>query len=177
MTPLVLLYLLGTTHACFAGYREAAGRNLRIHKGRYYRRATLRGFLAGQAAAAVIVATLLALAARRGSLQALFDTVGPGSWAAVEVYSVYAALVGVAFVFFAFPHPEVRTLTSVLVFGPFTLGLRVVILLGAAAALYVGPNLDTAVLFAVGAGSMLLVEPALAALGWSKREAAVASGN
>src|SRR6185436_11165402 len=124
MTPLFLLYLLGTVHACFAGYREAAGRNLRIRKRRYYLSATLRGLIAGQLAAALIVLTLLALGARLGSFELLFAALAPGCWAAVAVFGTYAAFVGLAFVFFAVPHPEVRTLTSVLVFGPFTLGLR-----------------------------------------------------
>lgn len=173
MTPLVLLYLLGTVHACFAGYREAAGRNLRIRKTRYYVRGTVRGLVAGQVAAVLIGMTILALSARVGSLEALYAVVARGAWAAALVFGVYAALVGLAFVFFAFPHPEVRTITSVLVFGPFTLGLKAVIVAGAAVAIAIDPRFEVAALFAAGAGTMLAVEPALARLGWSKREAEV----
>lgn len=174
MTPLVLLYLLGTVHACFAGYREAAGRNLRIRKTRYYVRGTVRGLLAGQVAAFLIGVTILLLAARLGSLEALYAAVERGAWAAVTVFGAYAALIALAFAFFAFPHPEVRTITSVLVFGPFTLGLKAVIVAGAAAAVAAQPRFEVAILFAVGAGMMLAVEPALARLGWSLREASLA---
>jgi hypothetical protein len=69
----LVLWLLATLDAAFAGYRDAAGRNALINKRRYYRCAMLRGALMGQLAvgvAAFIIGLSLAMSADwRGLLQ------------------------------------------------------------------------------------------------------------
>jgi hypothetical protein len=169
---LLVLYLLGLVHAGFSGFREAAGRNLRIRKRRYFVRAVLRGLGLGQVAATIIFLVLLALDRASPDPEALFVTLGRAGERALAIYLAYTVLVLLAFVPYAFRSVEIRSLTVVAVFGPLTLLLPVVMLAGAAAAIVSVPTPEVAILFATSITAVSLVEPALAFLGFSKRDAA-----
>ncbi len=171
MIELAVLYLLGLLHACLAGYRDAAGRNHLISKTRYFRRATIRGFLVGQLAAGVILATLVGLLSSSPNPEDLLATLGHAGRGAIYVYLGYSSLVGLTFVLYAIPYVEVRSLCTVAIFGPLTLILPFVMIAGAIVAIVRTPEFEVVTLFAVSAGVMLSLDKILAAGGWSKREA------
>jgi len=117
----LVLWLLATLDAAFAGYRDAAGRNALINKRRYYRRAMLRGALMGQLAvgiAALIIALSLILSADwRGLLQD-YETAGARM---LTIYLPYAFVVLLTFLVRWIPSVDLRSITSTVIFGPFTL--------------------------------------------------------
>ena len=168
MSVLLSLYALGLVHGGFAGFREAAGRNLRIRKHRYFVKAVLRGLLFAQLASILIFTAILIMYLDDRSV---LSTLGAAGENALQIYLAYTALVLLAFVPYAFPSVEVRSLTIVAVFGPLTLMLPLVMLAGAAAAIASVPRAEVAILFAVSIACVSLVEPALAFFGFSKRDA------
>jgi hypothetical protein len=176
VSTLLILYGLGLLHAGFAGFREAAGRNLRIRKAGYFVKAVLRGVVLGQAAALIIFAVISIMYFGSPDGEALLATLGKAGESALAIYLGYTSLVLLAFVPYAFPSVEVRSLTIVAVFGPLTLMLPLVMLAGAAAAIVSVPRAEVAILFASSIAAVSLVEPALAHFGFSKREAARARG-
>lgn len=167
MINLLCLYGLGLLHSGFAGYREATGRNLLIEKRRYYQRAVLRGLVAGQVAATIIFGVLLVMYSSAADPVALLATLGRAGRSALCVYVPYTTIVLAAFIPYLLPSLESRTLTIVAVFGPLTLLLPVVILVGAAAAVISVPTAEVAILFAVSIAAISAVEPVLAAGKWS----------
>ena len=122
----VLLYGLATLDAAFCGYRAAAGRNALIDKRAYYRRALWRGILAGQAAV-LVAGAALALAQASGATWHELMRIGERM---VAVYVPYALVLLAAFALRTLPSVDVRSLTSTLVFGPFTLLRPLVVVTG-----------------------------------------------
>ena len=126
----LVLWLLATLDAAFAGYRDAAGRNALINKRRYYRRAMLRGALMGQLAvgiAALIIALSLILSAYwRGLLQD-YETAGARM---LTIYLPYAFVVLLTFLVRWIPSVDLRSITSTVIFGPFTLIRPLVAVIG-----------------------------------------------
>jgi hypothetical protein len=160
MIPLVL-YVLATLDSAFCGYRAAAGRSALVDKSAYYRRALLRGALAGQAAvaiAAIAIGIALALVSDSPTLLAQLLSVGGRMLA---VYVPYAAVLVLAFAFRAIPSVDVRSLTSTLVFGPLTLTRPIVVIAGLAWGLAAAPRPAVAALVAIVGLMMLLLERAL----------------
>ena len=176
MAELLVLYALGVAHGAFAGYREAAGRNLLVDKRRYYAAAVFRGVVAGNVAAVPILATLLWLNATDDDPARLADDLAAAGQSALAVYLAYTAAIGATFVLHAVPSLELRALTTIALFGPLTLALPFVILAGAAAALHTRPTFAVGALFAVSIAAVSLVEPALSWLGFSRRAARAAHG-
>ena len=162
MTP-VLLYCLASLDAAFIGYRAAAGRNALIDKRGYYRRAMLRGLLFGQCAAALIAAAigayLLSASDPRALLQGLLAAGARMLW----VYCPYAVMIGTAFAVRAVPSVDVRSMTSVLIFGPFVLLRPAVAAAGIGWAIAAAPRLETALL---GALILLLMLSLERLMGW-----------
>lgn len=155
---LLLLYLLATLDTAFCGFRAAAGRSGLISKRGYYLRAMRRGALWGQLAVAVAGATglvLLALSPEPERLRAEFIEAGNRLLA---VYLPYAGVIGLAFAVRAVPSVDVRSLTSVLVFGPFTLARPGVVMAGAAWALVHVPRPGVVVMLSIIIPMMLLAE-------------------
>jgi hypothetical protein len=115
------LWLLATIDAAFIGYREAAGRSALINKRRYYQKAMLRGVLFGQFAIAVAGIFIL-LAARQSSEPTLFiaelERVGARM---LIVYVPFALVIFLAFAARAIPSVDIKSITSTVIFGPFTL--------------------------------------------------------
>jgi len=113
------------------GFRAAAGRDGRIDKRAYYRRAMVRGAAAGARAAAACAGVAIALWALaevkdRPGLTAALDGAGRR---ALTVYVPYGA-VAVASIVAWLVSPRGRTLSTVVVLGPFTLARPAVIVAG-----------------------------------------------
>lgn len=125
-----LLWFLATLDSAFVGFREAAGRSALIRKAMYYQWAMLRGALFGQAAiaiaATVIVLTLLVTPDRRELYR---DYLKAGD-RLLDVYIPYAIVILLAFAVRLHPAVDVRSLLSVLIFGPLTLLRPVVAVAG-----------------------------------------------
>ena len=160
MTALVV-YLLAVTDVAFVGYRTAAGRNGRIRKTRYFRRAVSAGLVLGHipiaiGAAAVAVAVWTA-ADPAMAYASLIEAAEP----MIYVYGVYATLVLSAFIPYFIAPLDYRVLASVAIFGPLTLVRPLVIVGGAAWAWVVAADTPTRICVAVAALSMVVFEPVL----------------
>ena len=126
-----LLWLLATVDSAFIGYREAAGRNALIKKGAYFRRALIRGALFGQLAVLIVgVITTLALVSSSDAA-ALFSKLEMIGARMLTVYIPYALIILITFCIRAVPSVDIRSITSVLIFGPFTFIRPIVVLAGA----------------------------------------------
>jgi hypothetical protein len=161
---ILLLWLLATVDSAFIGYRDAAGRSALIDKRHYYRRALLRGALLGQIAVAiagVVAVGMLATSPQPARLSEMFDHVAARM---LMVYLPYALILTITFFVRAIPSVDIRSITSVLVFGPFTLIRPLVVLAGATWGLLVAPTAGIALLLALIVSLMLGMEFALARL-------------
>jgi len=157
----VMLWLLATLDAAFAGYREAAGRNALIRKRRYYRWAMIRGALIGQVAvalAACVSLISLALATDRESLLADYEAVG---FRMLLVYVPFTLVILAAFLVRAIRSVDIRSITSTLIFGPFTLIRPLVAIAGLVYGVLAVPRLATILLGAFVLALMLGLEKAL----------------
>ena len=113
----------------------------------------------GQLAVAVagaVAVLLVALSSAPEQLLADFTAAGDRL---LEVYLPYAGVVGLAFAARAIPSVDIRSLTSVLVFGPFTLLRPAVVLVGAAWALFRVPQPGVGVTLGMIVPLMLLMQP------------------
>jgi hypothetical protein len=151
MTPFVL-WILATLDASFAGYREAAGRNALIDKRRYFRRALFRGALYGQLAV-ILVATvafaMISLTSEPDQLIADFEKVGRRMLA---IYVTYAVIILIAFLLRAIRSVDIRSITSTVVFGPFTLLRPLVAVAGITFGIWGAPRPAT-----IGLGLLVLI--------------------
>jgi hypothetical protein len=159
-----LLWLLATVDSAFIGYREAAGRNALIQKRAYFRHALIRGALFGQLAVlivGVITATVLATASDPGALFSKFETVGARM---LTVYIPYALILLITFCIRAVPSVDIRSITSVLIFGPFTFIRPLVVLAGAVWGIVAAPGSITIAITVLIVILMLGLEFALSGL-------------
>jgi hypothetical protein len=127
-----LLWFLATLDGAFTGYREAAGRSALIDKRRYFRRAMIKGALFAQIAvviAAVVVIVSVMLVTDRQDLVRAYDRAGAHM---LFIYVPYAVMMLVGFLFRLIPSVDIRSITSTVIFGPFTLIRPVVAVLGLA---------------------------------------------
>lgn len=157
----IVLWLLATLDAGFAGYREAAGRNALIDKRSYYRRAMVRGALFGQIAvaiAAIIIGLMLSIASNREVLLAAFEKAGARM---LVIYLPYAAFILVAFLFRTVRSVDIRSITSTLIFGPFTLIRPLVAVTGVIYGVLTAPCIETIVVGLVVLTMMLSLERTL----------------
>jgi hypothetical protein len=159
-----LLWLLATVDSAFIGYREAAGRNALIQKRAYFRHALIRGALFGQLAVlivGVITAIVLATASDPGALFSKFETVGARM---LTVYIPYALILLITFCIRAVPSVDIRSITSVLIFGPFTFIRPLVVLAGAVWGVVAAPGSLTIAITVLIVILMLGLEFALSGL-------------
>lgn len=130
MTP-VLLAVVALLDGCFSGFRAAAGRDGRIDKRAYARRACRDGTLAG-AAVLGLLAAACGVAMATGTSYDAFTRSGR---AMLWVLLPYAITVLLALAGWALLRPLwMQTLTSTLVLGPFTLVRPLVVAGGVLAA-------------------------------------------
>jgi hypothetical protein len=143
-----LLWLLATIDSAFIGYREAAGRNALIEKRAYYRRALLRGALFGQVAILIVGAIAAVALATSSDPRALFTGFELVGARMLTVYIPYALILLITFCVRVLPSVDIRSITSVLIFGPFTLIRPAVVLAGAAWGVMAAPSAVTMVIVA-----------------------------
>lgn len=157
----VLLWLLATVDSAFIGYREAAGRNALIEKRAYYRHALLRGALFGQLAVLIVgVITALALVGSSNASE-LFSSIELVGARMLTVYLPYALIIMLTFCIRALPSVDIRSITSVLIFGPFTFIRPIVVLAGAVWGVVAAPGAITIALTLLIVILMLGLEAAL----------------
>jgi hypothetical protein len=138
-----LLWLLATVDSAFIGYREAAGRNALIDKRAYFRHALIRGALFGQLAVLIVgVTTVIVLISVRdaGFLFSDLELIGARM---LIVYVPYAVILLITFCVRAIPSVDIRSITSVLIFGPFTFIRPLVVLVGAVWGVLAAPSAIT----------------------------------
>jgi L-asparagine transporter-like permease len=143
---ILLLWVLATVDSAFIGYRDAAGRSALIEKRDYYRHALIRGALVGQIAVAmvgVIAGGILATSPQPARLFETFEQVGTRM---LMVYVPYALILTITFFIRTIPSVDIRSITSVLVFGPFTLIRPLVVLAGAIWGLLAAPRIEVLLL-------------------------------
>jgi hypothetical protein len=158
-----LLWLLATVDSAFIGYREAAGRNALIQKRAYFRNALIRGALFGQLAVlivGVITAIAIVTASDSTALFSKFELVGARM---LTVYVPYALIILITFCIRAVPSVDIRSITSVLIFGPFTFIRPLVVLAGAVWGVVAAPGAITIAITVLIVSLMLGLEHIL---GW-----------
>ena len=165
----IVLWVLASLDAAFVGFRDAAGRNPRVHKRQFFARAMAMGLGWGQVASLL---GLLWLGAVVGSAAdpgaALADQVALAE-GMIGIYGAYAAVVLGALLVYAVPHPDVSSLATVLVLGPLTLGRPAVIGVGALWGFVDCPTWRTGLSALLAAGMMLALEPLLG-MRWRDRD-------
>lgn len=158
---ILLLWLLATVDSAFIGYRDAAGRSALIDKRHYYRRALLRGALMGQIAVAIAGILAVGLFAAAPQPARFFDTLEHVATRMLVIYVPYALILIATFFVRAIPSVDIRSITSVLVFGPFTLIRPLVVLAGAIWGLLAAPTASVTLLLSLVVILMLGMEYAL----------------
>ena len=121
VAPILLLATLALVDAGFSGFRDAAGRNPRIRKQGYFRRAVRRGLRCGVVSCAAVVVLVMALVARAPAPADAFVTLSQTAESLVWSFGVYATLVLLALGVWLAAEPDLRALASVIILGPFTL--------------------------------------------------------
>ena len=134
------LCLLAVLDAALAGFRSAAGRNLRIAKQRYYARALLHGAIAGALAMAMEGVVAAVLVSSSTNPDALWQAFAQGGRIMLVWYAPYAGLVLSALLAYTTIAYEVRSVAVVMVLGPFTLIRPVLVIGGALHASLVAPS-------------------------------------
>ena len=157
----VLLWLLATVDSAFIGYREAAGRNALIDKKAYYRRALIRGALFGQLAVLIAGASTVVALASSTNANALLSNIQLVGARMLMVYVPYALIILVTLCIRALPSVDIRSITSTLVFGPFTFIRPIVVLAGAVWGVVAAPGVITIALTVLIVTLMLGLETAL----------------
>lgn len=150
---LFLLWLLGTFDAAMSGYREAAGRSALIDKRQHYFRAMIRGTLFGQLAM-LIAAVAAILVAYLSGVQP-DDGLRDAGASMLLIFLPFTAVIVMALFMRLLPSVDIRSITSTVVFGPFTMLRPVVAIAGLAYGLAHSPGLHVIILF-VAASAMLL---------------------
>ena len=143
---LFLLWLLATVDSAFIGYREAAGRNALIDKKDYYRHALTRGALVGQLAVLIVGAVTAVALVNSNHAWLLFTKLEMIGARMLLVYIPYALIILIALAIRAVPSVDIRSITSTLIFGPFTLIRPLVVLLGAVWGILAAPSAITVAL-------------------------------
>jgi hypothetical protein len=121
MSYFLVLWLLATVDSALTGYRAAAGLSALIDKRAYYRRAMLRGALYGQAAVLTVGAAFALGYLLTADRALLWRDVTTAAARMLSVYLPYSFVLGAAFLIRLLPSTDLRSITSVAVFGPFTL--------------------------------------------------------
>ncbi len=130
---------LVTLDCALMGYRLAMGRSALLDKRRNHAVASFRAAIAGQVPLVLVVVLAAVLASSGGpTVESAFDD---AMRRFIIVGGCYAALILGTWAFCALRSVTVRTIASVLVFGPFTLLRPIVVVLTVVIA--VGPNPPT----------------------------------
>ena len=116
------LYLCATLLTIFVGFRDAAGRNAKIKKTSYYVRSMVRSFCVGQ----IMLGFLFACAYSMEQFDiSIIEVIAQRCFLP---FSFYIAIVLMTFIPYMIPNWEIKSLVTVLVFGPLTSIQPIVIL-------------------------------------------------
>ncbi|MCK6547990.1 hypothetical protein L6R52_19220 [Myxococcota bacterium] len=162
MIPFLLLATLAIVDAGFSGFRDAAGRNPRIRKQGYFRRAVRRGLKLGFVGCGVVGLVAALLVARAHSPSEALAALSVTAEVMVWSFGTYATLVLIALGLWLAAEPDLRTLASVVVLGPFTLIRPWWIVATCAWAAATAPQLEATITALVAALAQLTIEPWLA---------------
>ena len=153
-------WVLLTLDGGFTGFRDAAGRSPVLEKRRMFWRNIVRGVVLAQLISGVTVGIAAVLMVVAPGAESLPELIVQAGTAMLWVYATYALAVLGALAFYAVPHPDVSSLATVLILGPFTLMRPLVILGGLVASLWHG-DWRTGLLSLCGCGLVLAVTPLL----------------
>ncbi len=151
----MVLYVLAGLDAIFSGICAASGRNALIHKRAYYARSMLYGFAWGQVACLIALLILWGTVGLVGDFQQAIDEMVSVGQRMEVIYVCYAAVVLFTFAVRAIPIVDVRSITSVVGFGPLTLLRPYVIVAGLAWGLAAQPSPTVAIAAILIAGMMV----------------------
>ena len=165
---MLFFYVCASLLTIFVGFRDAIGRNARIRKKKYYTTAVLRAFLFGQ----LILGTMYGSAYLFNVDSSVIDML---SERCRTPFTIYISLVLSTFIPYQIPNWEIKSLVTVLVFGPLTTAQPIVII---ATMIYALIPLDFVaqreiLWFVLGCTFCLFFERVLEELGWSKRDAMI----
>lgn len=161
----IALAVLALVDAAFAGFRDAAGRNPRIRKLGYFRRAVRRGLRAGAVSCAAVALVVVVLVGRAPAPADAYSRIAEAATLWLWPLGVYATLVLLALGVWLAAEPDLRALASVIILGPFTLIRPWWI---AASCLWVATataSAEAVIASIAAAAAQLALEPALAR-GW-----------
>lgn len=116
-----LMVLLAILDSALAGFRAAAGRDARIDKRGYFTRAIGIGAVAGAGAVLVLAAATVAVLGASDQPAVLYaDLVAIGA-RMLQVFVAFTVLLFTALTLYLTSRPELRSLATVAILGPFTL--------------------------------------------------------
>ncbi|MEW6736896.1 MAG: hypothetical protein AB1489_36750 [Acidobacteriota bacterium] len=161
---LLLLWALASIDAAFIGYREAAGRSALINKRTYYRRAMFRGALFGQMAVGIAAATIVILLLLSPQPAILVNGFKQAGTRMLIIYLPYATIILLTFIIRLVPSVDLQSITSILIFGPFTFIRPIIVLIGVVWGVLAAPNLATLLLGMIILTLMLTLEWIIARL-------------
>jgi hypothetical protein len=130
------LWVLATLDGAFIGFRAAAGRSGLIRKTQLYRRSMLKGALATQFAALLVLIAAWACVRWAPDGPNPFHSFQTSVERMLIVYAPYALLLLIAVVLRTLPDVDLRSALSMVIFGPLTLFRPLVCLGGALWALW-----------------------------------------
>ena len=148
--------------ALLAAFRAAAGRDGRIAKRDYYRRALARGAVAGALIVGAHSAFAGVLVASTADPATAWQDLLRAGRDLVAIFGAFATLTIIAIAFWFAPSRELRLLPTLLVLGPLTLVRPLVIVGGLAFAAIRTPTPRVCIAAFAAAASMLTLEHLLA---------------
>ncbi|WP_232667957.1 oxidoreductase [Pseudonocardia sp. TRM90224] len=157
----ITLGVLALVDGLFAGFRAATGRNARIRKDAYNRRAAWRGLgvgAAGAAAVGLLVAIGIAVAADPGQR---YDELVSAGGRMLLVLLPFAAVVVLSLISYLLLPMRESTFVMVLALGPFTLVRPAVAAVAGIVAAVGSTDRLVWLVAAVATASVLMVEPAV----------------
>jgi|GEM_PF-1411490 len=160
LSPL-LLCVLALLDASLAGFRDAAGRNPLLFKRRYQILANIRGLLVGAGMVSIGIFSFLIALWLSPTPWALLNAYLKAGQAMCWVYGSYAMVALLSLSVYLSSRPEISSLATVLILGPFTLARPLVILAGALYGIWVSPQLPIIITISLGAGLLMGIGPLL----------------
>ncbi|WP_372364464.1 hypothetical protein [Candidatus Uabimicrobium sp. HlEnr_7] len=146
MIVLGLLYVLAVLDCAFSGYRSAAGKNALIYKGKYFLQRMACGVLIGHIPILIAGSLIFLGWLVTANAQLFLQNVNRAGYLMLVIYVPYTIIVMAAFIVRAIPSVDLRSITSVVIFGPFTILRIPTAIVGVGLAIYHTKDLVVAVI-------------------------------